>query len=123
MATKIEAYKCQWCNKISATKSGIKNHENNCHFNPEFNCCANCVHGGVAKEDNGDFDFYFAPYCNHFKRFIFDDDKSKNAYFLECETDDGCHGYRQERPIPYTCWHFKSKGYHGFSNDIATDGD
>ena len=44
MAKKIEAYECEYCHKkILRSKSGIRNHEKRCFWNPEVKACMSCI--------------------------------------------------------------------------------
>lgn len=119
MPIEIKAWKCRWCNKVSRTKSGIMLHEDRCRSNPDFKCCTNCVHAYNAAAEYIDGTILFCDlYCNYHGRSIFvGEDKSQAAYFVECDTDDGCGWNRKEAPIPYTCWGFESKGVHGFVDE------
>lgn len=120
MPIKVKAYKCQWCNRVSRTKSGIIQHEKRCHSNPEFKCCENCVHAFIkrmeAKDDVFGIMYAEAPYCAYHDTEIFaPSGHNEYAYFIDCELED--YGDSHERPIPYTCWWFKSKGSHGFVSE------
>ena len=113
MPTKITAYRCEWCKKVS-TLSGIKLHEGYCRANPEKNCCENCKHGvmELLERDGGWREL--SPYCEIHKQFIFTEPKSERPYFKECDVDyRGPHC--EEVPIPFSCHHFESKGTHGFT--------
>ena len=112
----IKAYQCGYCKKVSRTITGIKLHEKVCKANPEVNHCANCVHGIMEFQSEetewGASHKWPAPYCDYHKMFIFHENKSDNAYFMECDYDyDWNDG---EHPTPFTCFGFESKGKHGF---------
>ena len=106
----IKAYQCEYCKKISRTKTGIKLHEKKCSANPEANNCKNCVNACLRETD-----LYKEPYCRAYEMFIFQNDKEQNAYFEECEI--GYHYSGQEFNIPYTCYNFESKGTSGFEKE------
>ena len=40
---KVEAYRCDHCNKLKASKSNMKKHESICFRNPESKSCITCV--------------------------------------------------------------------------------
>lgn len=120
MPIKIEAYKCQFCNRVSRTLSGIKLHEQSCKVNPSKNNCQNCVHAYLRGEEYCDGAVIFCtPWCAYHDREIFGKDKRDAAYFVDCEIDDMEYelGCVHEWPLPYTCWHFASKGKHGFAEE------
>ncbi len=120
MAIKVEAYQCQYCRRVSRTLSGIKLHEQSCKANPEKAVCQNCVHAYLRGEEYCDGEVIFCtPWCAYHDRAIFGKDKTDAAYFIDCEIDDMDYGFGgiQEWRLPYTCWHFVSKGKHGFAEE------
>lgn len=44
----IEAFKCNYCNKVYQLKKSCQAHENRCYKNPETRSCASCI---FLKED------------------------------------------------------------------------
>jgi hypothetical protein len=123
MPTKIEAYKCDYCKRVSTTLSGIKNHERVCVKSKYKNKCNNCIHGVLRKYKLSSYvsplgledicaDFDIEPYCKYHETKIFREDKNNNAYFIECET--GYHYNGSEFLVPYSCFGFEAKGSNGF---------
>lgn len=109
----IKAYQCQFCKKISRTITGIKLHEKACKCNPEKNHCSNCVHGILKHEEPDEYGWrQVSPYCDYHETFIFQKNKSDNAYFIECDVNYGYDG--RGCLEPRSCHAFKSKGKHGF---------
>ena len=39
----IEAYKCNYCNKVYQLKKSCQAHENRCYSNPKTRSCASCI--------------------------------------------------------------------------------
>jgi hypothetical protein len=109
----IKAYQCAYCKKVSRTITGIKLHEKVCKSNPEVNLCSNCKYGILKYDDADEFGWRQArPYCDYHKMFIFHENKSNNAYFVECDVDYCWDG--GEHSVPFSCFGFESKGKHGF---------
>jgi len=42
MPIEIKAYECEYCGKISRSRSNAKSHEARCHWNPKNLACASC---------------------------------------------------------------------------------
>jgi hypothetical protein len=125
MPTEVIAYKCDYCHKCFGKRQYAIAHEGCCNNNPARKNCKTCVYGCTGEIDvyvpltvesyipdssgvnryPGD-EKYDGPYCAKFEKPIY-----QKPYFDECDTDDGCHGYREEMPIQGTCWNYKYKGF------------
>jgi len=55
----IEAYLCEYgCKKYLRTKSGMRQHEKNCLWNPQQKACASCKSNKEVELDGEDYEDY-----------------------------------------------------------------
>lgn len=125
MPNEVTAWKCRFCHRCFGKKSSAEIHEAACNNNPKRCNCKTCVHGCTGEIDvyqhltvesympdmmgvnryPGD-EKYNGPYCAKSKKPMYE-----KPYYDECDLDDGCHGYREEMPVPGTCWNYEYKGF------------
>jgi hypothetical protein len=56
----IKAYECEYCNKkMLRSKSGMRNYENRCFWNPKTKACMTCKNYIGGGHYNGQCDLYF----------------------------------------------------------------
>jgi hypothetical protein len=91
----IKAYQCEWCNKITKSKSGINKHENKCYKNPSLKSCYNCKYltnsGYIVK----------IMTCEIFNKNI-----SEEPWQIEC---DNYNYWGHEMATAFTCKRFAKK--------------
>lgn len=116
MATKVEAFKCDFCGRLLKLPRTAALHEASCKNNPVARNCITCIHGIFAccaitpdwTDPYGPGTEHSGPYCGYHDKPI-----SEKPYFIDCDTDGGFDtgfGWYPESPIPYTCFHYESKG-------------
>lgn len=50
-----KAFLCDFCDKVYLSKSGCRNHEKICFFNPETYSCVTCRHINYVETDSSDY--------------------------------------------------------------------
>jgi len=83
----VEAWKCDYCSRVSRTKTGMMRHEAACKNNPEKRFCVTCIHGciGVVGQEPFLYDRDFsvdvhAPFCDYHNKPIFEKPYDRNMY-------------------------------------------
>jgi len=127
---KVEAWKCDFCRRTSATKAGMTSHERRCKNNPVKRHCITCVHGTeidwerpveltkpLAVESympgyTTQAEVYAGPWCDYHRMPI-----CQKPYMVECDISGGVDvgiGTIPERSEPWTCGYYEYKGYAGW---------
>ena len=107
-------YKCDHCNRLSLSKSGIKTHEKFCRKNPENTTyCYMCEHCESVKKEYTAYHRMYggvgrvvdnAPYCNYYDAYIIAPLLAKKSWF-ELRDDEVLMPVRANK----VCEHFKEK--------------
>ena len=108
-------YECEFCGKISKSKSGIKTHEKFCRKNPENKTyCYECEHSKSRKKEYTAYSNFdglcykrvakHAPYCNKNKKYLIAPIIAKKSWF-ELSADEILMPVCANK----ICEHFKEK--------------
>jgi hypothetical protein len=123
----VEAWQCDFCNKTSAFKAALANHERACKNNPERRHCITCIHGveipmaevfkpltiqSYMPDFDNTPDVYAGPWCDFHKMPI-----REKPYFVDCDWHDVPHD--EGWPEPWTCEHYEYKGHAGWDRREA----
>lgn len=128
MATKVEAFKCDYCGRLLKTPHTATWHEAACNKNPARRHCSTCIHGILAcTEYKADWTDPYSPgmeekgpYCGYHDKPMTD-----KPYFIDCDVGGGIDtglGWLPEKPIPFSCWHYQSKGKAEWTPEEQYDG-
>ena len=101
---KVEAYKCDYCNKTYFRKCDAVRHEKTCINNPARRACKTCIHSGfktIAQSIDSIPYNYEELYC-----FKLNVPMSEKPYLIDCDEINDCG---QIQTIPYTCEHYKCR--------------
>lgn len=111
---KKQVYKCDYCNRLSLSKSGIKAHEKSCRKNPENKTyCYMCEHCESVKKEytayfrmHGGFDRVVdnAPFCSYYDAYLIAPLLAKKSWF-ELSDDEILMPVSANK----VCEHFKEK--------------
>lgn len=102
MPSKVLAWKCNYCNKVTISAGSTAAHEAYCKKNPKNKfcvTCAKCYYNHVFEESCSE---YVTPWehdvmwCRQYDKPIYE-----KPYFEECETED--HYECEPTNIPCTC--------------------
>ena len=107
-------YKCDHCNRLSLSKSGIKTHEKFCRKNPENRTyCYKCEHCESVKKKytayymvNVGVEIFVnnAPYCNYYDGYLIAPLLARKSWF-----DLSDHEMLMPIRANKVCEHFKEK--------------
>ena len=128
MPSKVEAFKCDYCGKLLKLPHTAAVHEASCKNNPAKRHCITCIHGISAccatvpdwTDPDGPGTEVYGPYCGYHDKPI-----SEKPYFIECDNGGGFDtrlGWHPEFPLPYTCFHYESKGKAEWTPEDQYDG-
>lgn len=115
----VNAWKCEFCNRVFLRRVSTHNHEVACGNNPLRRHCITCVHSELAPTYPFEHDRLrreMVPWCA-----FHDAPLHSKPYYLECDTDNGDNGYREEAPLPGTCWHYEYKGYARWTEPVKRE--
>ena len=105
MPTKVQAWKCNYCNKVTISAGSTAVHEAFCKKNPNNRycvTCAKCYYEHVVEELDSQTPYgHDVMWCKQYDKPIYE-----KPYFEECETEDS-YGY--SRNIPCTCAEYDQK--------------
>ena len=86
-----KAYKCDYCSKVSLSKSAIKNHERACKHNPANRTyCYTCGHSTTMKKDYVVYEGHAmeremtvkeAPFCNYHDLYLIAPKLARASWF------------------------------------------
>jgi hypothetical protein len=128
LPSKVEAFKCDYCGKLLKLPHTAAVHEASCKNNPAKRHCITCIHGISAccatvpdwTDPDGPGTEVYGPYCGYHDKPI-----SEKPYFIECDNGGGFDtglGWYPEFPLPYTCFHYESKGKAEWTPEDQYDG-
>ena len=105
MPNKVQAWKCDYCNKVTISAGSTAAHEAFCKKNPNNRycvTCAKCYYEHVEEDQDGASPYsHDVLWCRQYDKPIYE-----KPYFEECETEES-YGY--SRNIPCTCAEYEQK--------------
>lgn len=110
---KVEAWKCDFCERVYTRSVSTANHQRACRCNPARRNCITCKHSRlemILREYsplNIEPTEVWAPWCSQHEKQI-----SEKPYFDECELIQNDH--TEDEPIPGTCFYYEYKGCAGW---------
>lgn len=104
MPHKVEAWKCDYCNKVTISAGSTAAHEAYCKKNPNnryCQTCEKCYYEHVVEENWG----HDVMWCKQYNKPI-----HEKPYFEECDMQDEYYG-RESYPIPCTCHEYERRSF------------
>ena len=87
-----KAYKCDYCNKVSLTKSAINNHERSCLHNPSNRTyCYECGYSTTMRKDYTAYEGHAmerevtvkeAPFCSYHDAYLIAPKLARKSWFI-----------------------------------------
>lgn len=107
MPSRVLAWKCDYCNKVTVSAGSTAAHEAFCKKNPKNRYCATCskcYSKTVADNSDGEFPFkQEIVWCKQFDKPI-----HEKPYYDDCQMQEEDYG-SESYPIPCTCRKYEQK--------------